>query len=91
MGAVKKTLWETLILGTLGILVAVSANFVRASGTIKFTKNYFDKGFDQVERLIPQPGTDSNASQSATAPSPNAADEDIRRAKVQHQHRPVHF
>ncbi len=77
MGAVKKALWEALILGMLGILVAVGANFVRASGSIKVTRNYFDKGFDQVERLIPQPRTDRNASQPATAPSPDAADEDI--------------
>lgn len=76
MGAVKKTLLEALILGVLGILVAVGINAVRASGSVKFTRNYFDKGFDEVEQLNPRPGTDSPPSQSAAAAPQHAADDD---------------
>ena len=76
MGAVKKTLWEALILGVLGILVAVGANAVRASGSIKLTKNYFDKGFEEVKQLTAQPATDSRASQSVAVASPDASNEE---------------
>jgi rhodanese-related sulfurtransferase len=76
MGAVKKTLCEALILGVLGILVAVGANAVRASGSIKLTRNYFDKGFDQVQRLTSQPDADRQSPQAVAAAPPHAADEE---------------
>lgn len=64
MGALKRTVLEALWLGLLGLAVAFTANALRASGSIRLSKNYFDKGdhleFDsrRREREHP-PGTDS--------------------------------
>jgi len=48
MNAARRTVLEALILGALGVVVAITANAVRASGSIKFSKNYFDKGTGRV-------------------------------------------
>ncbi len=44
MNAFAKTAIELLVLGLLGIGLGFSANAVRDTGSIKLTKNYFDKG-----------------------------------------------
>jgi rhodanese-related sulfurtransferase len=53
MGMVKKTIVETVVLGLVGLLVASTANAVRASkNSIVWRKNYFDKGIPLA--AIPQ-------------------------------------
>ena len=44
MNAFSRTSFELLVLGLLGIGLGVGANAVRETGSIKLTKNYFDKG-----------------------------------------------
>ncbi len=54
MYAIRKMVLEALILAVIGVLVAVTVNVVRASGSITFTRNYFDKG---LGRNLPTPNT----------------------------------
>ena len=45
MGAVKKVVLELVILGVIGVAIALTANAVRASkNSLQLTKNYFYKG-----------------------------------------------
>lgn len=44
MCPVRKTILEMLILGVVGAAVAVAVNGVRASSSVKWSRDYFDKG-----------------------------------------------
>lgn len=44
MYSVRKTVLEVLILGVVGVAVAVTVNAVRASSSVKWSRDYFDKG-----------------------------------------------
>ena len=55
MGVVRKTIVEGLILGVLGVGVALSVNAVRASSSVELSKNYFvrpDKNTQQIGSSI---------------------------------------
>lgn len=59
MNILKKTLVQLAALAALGVIVGFTANAVRASGSIRFTKNYFARGFDlakPTERGEASPG-----------------------------------
>ena len=62
MGAITKTAFEVLLLAVLATAIGYTANAVRASGSIKWSKNYFDKGMP--------PGVPENAE---PRPSPSQA------------------
>ena len=62
MHTMRKTVLEVLVLIVIGALAAVTANAVRATGSVKFTRNHFDKG---LERTIPPPGIATTASRRA--------------------------
>lgn len=49
MKATRKTVLEAVVLSALGVMIAIAVNAVRASSeSIKFSKNYFDKGTGRV-------------------------------------------
>ncbi len=50
MSAVRKTVVEALILGVLALVVALTTNAVRASASVKLTRNYFDIGLSRVRK-----------------------------------------
>lgn len=84
----RKTVLEAVALSALGVIVAIAVNAVRASsGSIKFTKNYFDKGIGRVvpagseqppgsDHLSPEAahGTSSARSYDSSDTSPQAPD-----------------
>ncbi len=44
MTALRGTVIEMLVLGVIGLALGIGANAVRGSGSIRWTKNYLDKG-----------------------------------------------
>ena len=67
MNAARRTVLEALILGAVGVVVAITANSVRASGSVKFSRNYFDKGTGHVTgaSLERPAGSDHNSPEAA--------------------------
>ena len=59
MKALKKTATELLILGVAGLLIAFTANGVRAKNSIKINKNYFDIGLS-IETPTDSASVDAN-------------------------------
>ncbi len=78
MNAFSRTSFELLVLGLLGVGLGFGANAVRETGSIKLTKNYFDKGTPRP-RAKPEgiaastEGTSAVATAGASLPSPPAS------------------
>ena len=50
MRALKRTALEAIALAMVGLVVALTANGVRAKGSIKFGRDYFDAGLEKANR-----------------------------------------
>jgi len=79
MAAIKKTAFEMLLLALLATAIGYTANAVRATGSIKWSKNYFDKG---VPRKVPRdsephptPGQTSSGDTKQSAPPETPSDD----------------
>jgi rhodanese-related sulfurtransferase len=55
MKAIRKTIFEVLVLGVTGVILGFSYNAVRATGSIKPGKNYFAKAVGKPKSPKPTP------------------------------------
>lgn len=75
MAAIKRTIVELLVLGIVGLVVAVTANGVRASGSLKWTKDYFKtRSAEDVARLGHGASQDRTGTAQQPTLKPNSAD-----------------
>lgn len=81
MHAVKRTILEVLVLGIVGIIVAVTVNSVRASrSSVDLTRYYFDRG---LHHALPKPTDQRAATPGETPPVVHRRDSSATgRAKV---------
>lgn len=78
MNAFKKTAVEVLVLGVIGIAIALTANGVRGSSGLKLTNNYFRK---PKVNVTPKP--DVNVAVPVTAANAASTGETPKEAKVE--------
>jgi rhodanese-related sulfurtransferase len=93
-------LFEGLVLIVIGVLAAITANAVRASGSIKFTRNYFDKGSNRAANAA-EAATDRSADHAGLPMEPESASDCVnpggcvsqQEADAPHEHvyQPVTF
>jgi rhodanese-related sulfurtransferase len=88
MNAFSRTSFELLVLGLLGIGLGFGANAVRETGSIKLTKNYFDKG---TPRPTASPeGTAAIATAGASLPSAPSV-KNVAVKHLQHDYQEITF
>lgn len=77
MRMLKRAIVEAAALGVLALAVALMANAVRAKGSLRLTKNYFDLGLpaEPASAGVSQPGDDAGGASSSPADSVADADE----------------
>lgn len=88
MNALKKTTIEFLILGVAGLMIAFTANSVRAKNSIKINKNYFDIGLTVKTPTSSTPEDENSAIDSDTLSVEN---DPIQPAHLQHPYQEITY
>ena len=100
MNAIAKTSLELLVLGLLAIGLGFGANGVRGSGSIKPTKNYFDKGNPGTKAKPdggalpangPTPVATAGAGLSSPPPASSLTSKSGAAKHLQHDYREISF
>jgi len=68
LATVGRTILQVVLLGAVALVLGAVANSVRGSGSLKWTKNYFDRG----EAVVPAPEADISP---AETPQPSTEDD----------------
>lgn len=97
VGAIRKTAIEVLLLAVLATVIGFTANAVRASGSIKWSKNYFDKGTPRgvpksaEPRPSPSQATEGDTNQSASPKAPSDGNGTPTGPGLEHGYQVVRF
>lgn len=83
MKAVQKTVVEVLVLGAIGIAVALTANGVRGSSGLKLNKNYFYKG-EVRKKTQPEKQAVETTGAQPSAPSVQRSVLPLKQAATKH-------